>query len=272
MPATEHTFVSSPALSLAEPLAGAMRPALLAGEFQVHYQPVVTPDGSLHGCEALVRWPRGAAPSSPAEFIPIAERTGMIVELGAFVLREAMLQHRRFVQAGLGGIHLNVNVSPCQMATPGFADRLEDMLIAFELPANLLTLELTEGAVIADIHAVAREMACVQELGVRFALDDYGTGQAGLTYLRTFPISSLKIDRSFVQDMTTGKSMAIVKSVVDLAKALELDVVAEGIETVTQAESVSSLGVAFLQGYLFGRPMSGDDFIARLSPASRTYS
>ncbi|MDN8078520.1 EAL domain-containing protein [Burkholderia multivorans] len=273
MPATEQNFVPCPALTLAEPLAGAMRIALLAGEFQVHYQPVVTPAGNLHGCEALVRWPRGTAPTSPAEFIPIAERSGLIVELGAFVLKESMLQYQRFCRAGLAAMHMNVNVSPCQLEIPGFADTLEDLLTAFELPANKLTLELTEGTVITDLDEVVRQMGRVRELGVRLALDDYGTGQAGLTYLQAFPVSALKIDRSFVQGMETSRSTAIVvKSVVDLAKALELEVVAEGIETIAQAKALASLGTDFLQGYLFGPPMSGSDFIARFSATSRQYS
>jgi EAL domain-containing protein (putative c-di-GMP-specific phosphodiesterase class I) len=248
--------------------ASAMERALGAGEFVVHYQPIVLRDGSIKGCEALTRWcPPGGPVIPPLEFIPLAERTGFIIELGEYVLREALQQLSRFDAAGLAGLNMSVNVSPRQLEHPDFEAMLARALAETGLAPNRLTLEVTEGVSVVDPVLARTLLNRIAATGVHIALDDYGTGYAGLSYLKNFNVSTVKIDRSFVEELEDDETSGIlIKAFVDLTKKLGLKTVAEGVETPMQAQYLRALSVDLLQGYLFGRPMSADELLAGFGP------
>jgi len=248
--------------------ASALERALRAGEFVVHYQPIVLRDGSIHGCEALTRWRRpDGAIIPPLEFIPLAERTGFIVELGEYVLREALQQLTRFESAGLGGLYMSVNVSPRQLEHPDFEAMLASTLADAGVAPNRLALEVTEGVSVVDPVLARTLLNRIAATGVHIALDDYGTGYAGLSYLKNFNVSTVKIDRSFVEELEDDDTSGIlIKAFVELTKKLGVKTVAEGVETPMQAQYLRAMSVDLLQGYLFGRPMKADELLARFGP------
>ncbi|WP_250008352.1 bifunctional diguanylate cyclase/phosphodiesterase [Actinoplanes sp. M2I2] len=235
-----------------------LREALEAGEFTVHYQPIVAlRSGASVGFEALVRWtPPGQPPVGPDQFIPAAEDSGLILGLGEWVLRRACADaapwHRRY------GTTIAVNVSPRQLAEPCFADRVRRALADSDLPPTALTIEITEGVLVRSGAHAELALAHLTELraeGVRVAIDDFGTGYSSLAYLRDLPIDILKIDKSFMPDDTNdAQQAAMVRAVVDLARSLGLTMVAEGVETAHHAELLRTLGCDRGQGWLFGRP------------------
>jgi diguanylate cyclase (GGDEF)-like protein/PAS domain S-box-containing protein len=245
-----------------------LRAALDRDEFTLVFQPQYAPDGSVCALEALVRWQhpeRGLLP--PAEFIAVCEESGLIVELGRRVLRDAVRCHRRLAAAGLGHIRLAVNVS-----APQFTDDLyRDVTAALDghtLPAGTLDLELTE-RVIMDSPAQAIElMRRLSAIGVHFSIDDFGTGYSSLAYLKRFPIQRLKIDRSFVQDLGDDPSdAAICQSIISLAHALDLQTVAEGVETEQQRDWLHERGCDELQGYFWGAPQPFEALLPHLHAA-----
>ncbi|GHE09864.1 hypothetical protein GCM10011381_16680 [Klenkia taihuensis] len=247
-------------------LAEDLTAALAAGDqFSLHYQPVVTlPEGRVHGHEALLRWrhpTRGPVP--PLQFVPIAERTGAIGPLGAWVLRRAVADAAAGLAGQPGPSRVAVNVSAVQLADEGFVDGVAAALAESGLPAQSLVLEVTESVLADDLDAVCARLQAVRDLGVRIAIDDFGTGYSSLSYLRRLPVDIVKIDRSFVTDLARGGSATtLVASILELARSLALDVVAEGVETPVQQAALAELGCTFAQGYLFGRP-------APLDPAPR---
>ncbi|GAC1305219.1 MAG: hypothetical protein NVSMB21_06610 [Vulcanimicrobiaceae bacterium] len=254
-----------------------LRHALARGEFEVYYQPIVSlaRAGALSGFEALVRWQHPTLGLvGPTDFIALAEETGAIVELGAWVLRTACDQAERWRAHTPGGSHLaiNVNVSAYQLVTPGFQDIVAAVLRETGLPPSALHLEITESAVVHEPIRVASELLSLRETGVSIAMDDFGTGYASLAYLKAFPIDSLKIDRSFISER--GASIGdpeIVRSLIVLANRLGLAVVAEGVETPEQEAQLRELGCSKAQGYLFARPLTTADatrFIERGSPVA----
>jgi diguanylate cyclase (GGDEF)-like protein len=251
-------------------LGAEIRAALDDGQFRVVYQPIVTaPDGRLAAVEALVRWEHPErGPISPAYFIPVAERNGLIVELGAWVLRtacEQMVRWRDDTAAAAPG-YLSVNVSARQLARPGFAQTVADILTATGLPSACLTVEVTETAVFDGGHAV-QALHQLRALGVRIALDDFGTGHSSLRLLRTVPVDILKVDKSFVDDITgAGEHRVIAEALIHVCQGLGLSAVAEGVETAEQAEVLYRLGYRLLQGYHFGRPAAAGD-LHRREPA-----
>ncbi|MFC0252141.1 sensor domain-containing protein [Massilia consociata] len=239
-----------------------LRPALARGEFELHYQPRIDlADMALYGMEALIRWnhpERGRVP--PQQFIGIAEETGLIVAIGRWVLLEACTQTRRLMDAYRRQVVVSVNVSARQLALPGFVDEVREVLARTGLPPGCLELELTESALIEDIERTASMLRELKRLGVALAVDDFGTGYSGLAYLRRFPIDVLKLDRSFVQQHDEDVStLGFVKAFVDMAHALDLAVVAEGVETAEILEFLRAARCDQAQGYYLARPMPLDD-------------
>jgi diguanylate cyclase (GGDEF)-like protein/PAS domain S-box-containing protein len=236
---------------------GELREGIARGEFRLDYQAVVDLDrNEITGYEALVRWEHptlGELP--PAEFIPLAEETGLIVGLGEWVLTEACLEATRLCRLHGRPTHMSVNVSARQLHHPDFLRHVGRALDDSALLPSLLTLELTESTLLASDERVAQTLAKVKARGVVLALDDFGTGYASLSYLRQFPIDVVKIDRSFTANVENKDGdLVLLKGIIDLGHALELNLVAEGIETSEQHTIVRKLGCHQAQGFYFGRP------------------
>jgi len=253
-----------------------LRRALGAGEFVLHYQPVYDlTDDHIVGVEALVRWnspSRGLLP--PDDFIGLAEETGLIVPIGLWVLEEACRQARRWAtELGWPG-WMSVNLSARQLAEPGLTAAVADILTASDLSPHLLRLELTETVLLRAGHSAAVELAGVRELGVHVGMDDFGTGYATLTNLQQLPIDFLKIDRSFVITLKRGAETrdhgnAIVAAISQIGQTLDLETIAEGIETDEQADLLREFGCPFGQGFQFARPAPSDEIAARLCTVAR---
>jgi diguanylate cyclase (GGDEF)-like protein/PAS domain S-box-containing protein len=236
---------------------GELREGIVREEFRLDYQAVVDLDRSeITGYEALVRWEHptlGELP--PGEFIPLAEETGLIVRLGEWVLMEACMEATNLQRLHGRTLHMSVNVSARQLHHPDFLKHVNRALDSSALMPNLLTLELTESTLLTSDERVARTLQKIKELGVVLALDDFGTGYASLSYLRQFPIDVVKIDRSFTANASSeGGDLILLKGIIDLGHALELNLVAEGIETPEQHTIVRQLGCQQAQGFYFGRP------------------
>jgi diguanylate cyclase (GGDEF)-like protein/PAS domain S-box-containing protein len=235
----------------------AMREGLPAGDFRLLVQPQIDlRTGRLLGGEALLRWRDPVlGDMSPARFIPLAEDNGFIVDLGQWVLDQASHLAAGWMRDGQP-LPISVNVSALQFRQPDFVDRVALALDRAALPARLMELELTESILLDDAADAQRRLADLCALGVRLALDDFGTGYSSLAYLRDLPLHRLKLDRTFIAPLPTAtRQAAIVHAVVQMAHALKLDVVAEGVETGAQAEFLRATGCGVAQGYLFGRPM-----------------
>jgi diguanylate cyclase len=231
--------------------------AVAGGQLAVHYQPTVElAEGATTGYEALLRWQhptRGLVP--PLEFIPLAEESGAIVEIGSWVLTEATAQAAQWSRDAGRPIDIAVNLSPRQLLDDDVVATVRGALAASGLPAAQLTLEVTESVLINDVEAVVDSLRALRGLGVRIAIDDFGTGYSSLSYLRRLPADVVKIDRSFVQDLGSGgRSTTLVASIIELARSLDLEVVAEGVETEEQHAVLGRLACSHAQGYLFGRP------------------
>ncbi|MEW6473991.1 MAG: EAL domain-containing protein [Actinomycetota bacterium] len=253
-----------------------LRRALAAGEFFLHYQPVVRlADTSLVGVEALIRWRRaGHDVVSPGVFIPIAEETGMIIEIGRWVLSEACRQAAAWqTEHNLEPrLHMSVNLSARQLQDPHLVQDIEQTLSVCGLDPTCLVIEITESLLMSEPDVAIHKLRLLKEVGFRLAIDDFGTGYSSLSYLRHFPADILKIDRSFVA--TLGRSpedAALPHAIVKLGQTLNLRVVAEGIETAEQLSVLRSLGCGYGQGYRFAPPMAADDMAAVLKdPRRRT--
>lgn len=239
--------------------------AVRKGELAVHLQRQVDGGGRAVGAEVLLRWRRGGVtPVAPDVFIPVAESSGLIVPIGAWVLREACLAWRTLERAG-HALPLSVNVSPRQFRAAGFVDGVRATLDETGVPSHQVILEITEGLLVDDLDRTAAAMRELAQLGVRFSIDDFGTGYSNLAYLSKMPLHELKIDKRFVTDLPhDGGAAAIVQSILAMAGHLGLRVMAEGIETAAQARFLAAHGAPCMQGYLFGRPMPLADFVADL--------
>ena len=234
-----------------------LRKTLEKGLFELYYQPQFTASGRIAGFEALVRLPRPERDTiGPDLFIPIAENTGLIVPVGRWVLREACRQTREWLDEGLPLTRICVNISALELARPSFAAEVETILASIPLPPSLLEIELTESAIIGNVAESTRQMKKLRSLGVRLAIDDFGTGYSSLSYLQTLPIDALKIDRTFVQAVTSPHDKyPLVQAIIALGRNMGLEIIAEGIETDAQLSALSaSGGCDYLQGYLLGRP------------------
>jgi len=248
-------------------LEAGMREALVRQEFLLYYQAQVVGRGELIGVEALVRWnnpQRGMV--SPAEFIPLAEDTGLILPLGLWVLETACTQLALWAQQpDLAHLTVAVNVSPRQFYQSNFVDQVLDVLRRTGAPPKLLKLELTEGLLVSNVEDVIAKMEALQAEGVGFSLDDFGTGYSSLSHLKRLPLDQLKIDQSFVRDILTDPNdAAIANMVIVLGNSLGLAVIAEGVETEAQREVLAAQGCHAYQGYLFSRPLPLADFEAQV--------
>jgi len=244
----------APAGSKRFDLENALRRALENGEFQLLYQPVVRMNGMVDGLEALLAWRHPIyGPVSPRSFIPIAEETGLIVPIGAWVLEQACRQGARWRKAGYSNANISVNVSARQFERSDFVARVERALAASGYPAECLELELTESNVMRNFPEAVRRMREIRELGVSISIDDFGTGYSSLSYLNKLPVDSLKIDQSFVRRLMDPKgSLPVVQTIVRLAHGMNLAVVAEGVETEAELDLVRVIGCDKVQGHFYG--------------------
>ena len=254
-------------------LENRLRRAIEREELRVYYQPKMDlSSGEIVGMEALVRWQdpeRGLV--SPAEFIPLAEETGLILPLGRWVLRKACRQAKEWQErySRADSLTMAVNLSAKQFQQPNLAEEVAGVLREAGLKPGTLILEITEGMVMSDVQANMSALQDVKALGVKVAIDDFGTGYSSLAYLKRFPVDMIRVDRSFVRGLgQDAEDTAIVETVVLLARALNLRVVAEGIETAEQLDSLRDLGCAIGQGYYFAKPMPGDEAGELLAPKS----
>jgi diguanylate cyclase (GGDEF)-like protein/PAS domain S-box-containing protein len=254
-------------------LEGSLRRAIEREEFLLHYQPKVNLNtGEITGVEALVRWlqpDRGLVP--PAQFVPVAEDCGLILPIGRWVLREACKQARAWQDAGLPPLPVAVNVSAVEFRDKGFVESVRSILSETRLEARYLELELTEGVLMDDAESTASVLQALKAMGVHLAVDDFGTGYSSLSYLRQFPIDVLKIDRSFVNQITSDPDDSkIVSAIINMGKSLKHVVVAEGIETQLQRAYLQAHQCAEGQGYLFSRPLAAAQFAQLLQSGITT--
>ncbi len=250
-------------------LEHAMRQALVSGRFRLHYQPLVNlADGCMVGAEALLRWrdpELGDVP--PARFVPVAEDSGFIVSIGDWVLGQAVRQAALWFQRG-HDMPIAVNVSALQFKQPHFVDRVASVLAVSGLPPRLLELELTESILVHDADEALLRLHALARLGVRMSIDDFGTGYSSLSYLKRFPIGKLKIDRSFIQGLPADESDAgIVRAILQMARALGMRCVAEGVETEAQRQFLQDEGCDEFQGWLFAPALDSLSFEQRLLQA-----
>ena len=246
----------------------AMRQALVSGRFRLHYQPQIDlASGEVVGAEALIRWrDPELGDVAPAEFIPVAERSGFIVPIGAWVLHQAVQQAASWRERG-HHLLMSVNVSALQFQQPDFVDSVARALAEFDLDPQRLELELTESILIQDAQEALHRLEALAALGVKLAIDDFGTGYSSLTYLKRFPIGRLKIDRNFVQGLPGDESdAAIVRAIANMARALHMELVAEGVETVEQLEFVREVGCHQYQGHLRSPAIDRMSFETMLLP------
>jgi diguanylate cyclase (GGDEF)-like protein len=239
-----------------------LRHALEHGELHLLYQPIVAIDrGDVVGFEALVRWAHDGKVIGPADFLAVAEDTGLIVPLGRQVLGMACRQLAQWSDE-LGGEnvpHMSVNLSARQLTQPELADDVEQILAATGVPTNRLVLEITETVLMQDTPQVISTINALRALGVRLAIDDFGTGYSSLSYLRRLPVGAVKIDRSFILELGADhEGSTIVASVIGLAHALGMDIIAEGVETIEHVAALLNLGCDLAQGYYFSRPVAAD--------------
>ncbi|SNS11917.1 PAS domain S-box-containing protein/diguanylate cyclase (GGDEF) domain-containing protein [Noviherbaspirillum humi] len=241
-----------------------LRRALAANQFELHYQPQADFAGRIVGAEALLRWRHPTDGFiAPLDFIGIAERSGLICDIGAWVLQEACrLLAQMAREPGLADLTLSVNVSARQLAEPEFVGQVLQALVTNDTPPQRLHLELTESVLVANVEDTVAKMGALQRMGVRFQLDDFGTGYSSLAYLKRLPLDALKIDRSFVADLLHDPNdFAIARSVITLAGSLGLSTVAEGVETREQHDLLAQLGCPAYQGYYFCRPLPQAAFL-----------
>jgi diguanylate cyclase (GGDEF)-like protein len=249
-----------------------LRHALEREEFVLHYQPKVNlASGKLTGAEALIRWndpQSGLVP--PARFIRILEETRLIHEVGSWALRKAIEDYQRWRMAGLPAVRIAVNVSPLQLRNRHFVAELEEILSVAADAAAGLELEITESLIMEDVNHSIVSLQAIRALGISIAIDDFGTGFSSLSYLSKLPVDTLKIDRSFVVDMLSGADgLTLVSVIINLAHALKLNVVAEGVETQDQLRQLQVLNCDEMQGYVYGKPVPGELFEATYLARSR---
>ncbi len=258
--------VFSPAMNAAAferlALESGLRKAIDADEFEVHYQPQVDVfSGKIVGLEALVRWRHPEQGLIlPQEFVPLAEETGLIVQIGRIVLREACSRAREWRDMGLSFAKLAVNISAKQFASKNLPREISEILDEVDLDPADLEIEITESVAMKNARRTSRILKELKDMGVKVAIDDFGTGYSSLSYLKRFPIDTLKIDRSFVKDIARDQDSAvIISTILALGQNLKLDVVAEGVDSEEQLYILKSKGCRYAQGYLFSLPLPADE-------------
>jgi len=258
---TEMTSKSVGRLSLEAEL----RHALDRDEFVLHYQPTfAAATRTIVGAEALVRWHSRRGIVGPTEFIPIAEETGLIFELGNWVVLNACMQAMQWQQSGLPPLSVAVNLSARQFLQSNLLDTISDALRRTGLAPDLLALEITESMLMYQHESIAETLSCLSSLGIRIAIDDFGTGYSSLAYLKRFRVQALKIDRSFVRGVPdNADDAAIVTAIMSMAKSLGLRLIAEGVETEAQLQFLQTLGCDTVQGFLLGKPEAAQQFVER---------
>lgn len=245
-----------------------LRHAIENDELLLHYQPQFdTQSGEMFGVEALLRWQQPEMGMiSPARFIPVAEETGLIIPIGEWVIKEACQQLLRWQQTSLASLNVSVNVSSVQLSRIDIHALIKRYLDDNHVPADLLTIELTESTIMESPMRAAEVLQDIKQMGVSISMDDFGTGYSSLSYLRRFPIDHLKIDRSFITEVTENPDdEAIVSTIIAMSKSLHLSVIAEGVETEAQLQLLMEKGCHLIQGYLLGRPVSADQIEAQFT-------
>ncbi|MEO8104515.1 MAG: EAL domain-containing protein, partial [Betaproteobacteria bacterium] len=237
-----------------------------------HFQPKIDMRTSrIIGAEALLRWhhpTRGTV--SPGEFIHLAEETGLVHEIGDWVLDAAFSQARRWHEAGYSDLRLAINLAAGQFRATNLAERIQERMLREGCRPQSIEVEVTETGMLRDPEGVGRTLTALRELGLRVAIDDFGTGYSSLSHLKRFPIDTLKIDKTFVADVLTDRDdTAIVSAVIALARALDMEVIAEGVETEAQRAMLAALGCDAYQGFLFSRALPAADFEALLRRHTR---
>ena len=260
-----YTEKMSAAVAYKLTLENKLREAIDNEEFVLHYQPKANlVSGKVTGAEALIRWndPRtGLVP--PGMFIPVLEETGLIYEVGRWALRKAIEDNLRWRAAGLAAVRIAVNVSPLQLRNSNFLNEITQVISLDAHAAEGLELEITESLIMEDVQFSIDTLKSIRAMGITFAIDDFGTGFSSLSYLAKLPVDTLKIDRAFVIEMDTPEGLALVSTIIILAHALKLRVVAEGVETEQQMRQLLSLNCDEMQGFLFSKPVPADIFEAR---------
>jgi diguanylate cyclase (GGDEF)-like protein len=250
-----------------------LRYALQNDELTLHYQPIVAVDTrAVQGFEALLRWqPAGSTSIPPSSFVPIAEQCGLIVPISEWVLKTACLEVASWgeMHSADPPLYVSINISSRHFSHAGFIGHVKDALQESAVDPELITIELTETLAMNDVAATEQTMSQLRTLGVKLSIDDFGTGYSSLSYLRRFPVDTLKIDQSFVKTMD-AENYAIIKTIVGLARNLDLRVVAEGVETANQHQLLALAGCESAQGYLFAEPMPANRVSAFIEFNRRT--
>jgi EAL domain-containing protein (putative c-di-GMP-specific phosphodiesterase class I) len=269
-----HQTIDLRELHLAERQAGLARDLEGApdrGELHLAYQPIVdTGDGRLSGLEALLRWTRPSRRAvPPTVFIPFAEQSGQIIELGQWVLEQAWRDRKRWQQQRKEAIAMSVNVSAHQFMSAGFTDTVESVLASDSSDPRLLTLEVTESIFLSDADRALVVLGELKSLGIKLALDDFGTGYSSLSYLKGLPVDTIKVDQSFIANVARDPaSRAVLTAIIQLAHSLGMTVVAEGIETAEQHQALTKLGSDSCQGFYFARPLAAPKLERLIKPSS----
>ena len=235
--------------------------ALENDEFHLKYQPQINiKTGEIVGVEALLRWDHPEhGPITPAEFIPFAEETGLIVEIGHWVLRNACAQLKQWRDIGLPEIRMSINMSARQLTEKCIVKHISTLLKDYAIPGHCLEIEITENTIMGDMDSVIHKLKALSKKGVYIAIDDFGTGYSSLSYLHKLPIQTLKIDRAFIKEVNMKHSgNSIINTIVAMAKGLSLNVIAEGVETQQQLDYLVEIGCSEAQGFLFGKPLTAD--------------
>lgn len=250
-------------------LENQLRTALQNNEFNLHFQPQYCGLHELIGAEVLLRWNSPVLGNiSPAEFIPSLESSGQILQVGEWVMRTACLQMKEWLDAGLWdeSLSLGINISPKEFQQPHFVDQVAAILAETNLPPHCIDIEITEGTVINNVDEIINTLKALRELGVKVSIDDFGTGYSSLTYLKRLPIDMVKIDQSFVSDIPgDANAGAIINTIITMAQHLNLNIIAEGIESIEQVQYLEQNGCQNFQGFYFHRPVPANDFKRLLS-------
>jgi diguanylate cyclase (GGDEF)-like protein/PAS domain S-box-containing protein len=244
-------------------LEDGLRTAIVNNELELYFQPQVNASGQMIGAEALLRWHHpemGDIP--PVVFIPVAEETGLIHGIGAWVLEEACGKFARWLQSGVPFIgHLSINVCAWQFARPDFIDQLRHVLAAHKILPDRIMLEVTESALLYDLAETIAKLREIRALGVKVSLDDFGTGYSSLAYLKDLPLDELKIDKIFIDELATTQEHSLVETIIAIGRYMKLAVIAEGVESAVQRDTLAQYGCENFQGYFFARPLPEPDFL-----------